>query len=312
MYSDLKHFIKSALYFFQPKVVLSEYPVNLGYIFHTEKIHDDSLFRQLVEFCIQFRRMTGAQPICTIIPPTNLLLKQELLEARFTEDQFVNRLQELSEVATLGYHGHFYLNSDPDYINAIHCHSFNRNNLDSQFNRDIEWFASNGISTNRIYAGGWWFINKELVQLLADSGFEFDFTSSRLKYYYNHYSTMVMNRGNIEAGESFYLDTRNGRMILCIQNFITCHDSPFPQDFVRNMKSLLSPNSDKMAVTGVVNSHDYDLQFDNTIRCVDYLLKNTSVVFHSFPELVNLLKENNRPFKIIPYDVHNKQSPEVS
>jgi len=286
MYSDWKNTTKAVLYKFQPDNLLSACNLKLGYIFHTEKIYEDAIFNQLINFCLRYKTLTGTQPVSTIIPPTNLLIKKEMFVTGFNESQFIERVHQLSEHATIGYHGHFYLNNSESYINAIHCNSFNQSNLVTQFTDDLNWFESNQIEHNGIYAAGWWFMNEHLVNLLLDHGFKYDFSFSQARHFYNQYSSMMMTQQAIKPGERFFLSGSNGNQLLCVQNFIGMHSTPFPQDFVRNMKSLLGTPVDHRSIVGVVNSHDYDLDFDNTFRCLEYLLKHSDITWWSFEDII--------------------------
>lgn len=282
----IRNLLKRVLYTLTNYNSFRSLNVELGYVFHTEKIYDDLLFNQLLEFCEKYYAITNARPICTIIPPTNALLNKKLLSLGFSEEKFIQRVVVLSNYSTIGYHGHYYLNDEPNYYNAIHCNSFNIDDLKAQFKRDINWFTTAQIDHNQIYAGGWWFFNKDLLSLLLLNGFKYDFTFSKATYFYNQFSNKMMNEFKIKTGESFSLKLDNEiPKIKCIQNFIGMHSTPFPEDFDRNfIKILEEPYSQ---ITGVVNSHDYDLDLVNTIKCVNYQKEKNNVKFISFDQLID-------------------------
>jgi hypothetical protein len=181
----MKDLFKAAYYFFQKKNSLLKLNLHLAYIFHTEKIYDDQIFSRLLSFCIAYQDLTGAKPICAIIPPSNPLLRKEMEATGFSEADFCIRIAKLSQWATLGYHGHFYLDEKPLYHYAIHSYNFRYLDLEKQFLQDVRWFEENGISHNGIYAGGWWFFNKALLSLLLNNDFRYDFSFSQCKYFYN-------------------------------------------------------------------------------------------------------------------------------
>ena len=166
MFFNIKNISKKIFYLFTKKGQLKPYNIKLGYIFHTERLYNDRIFDRLLLFCKAYHTITGAKPICTVIPPSNLQLKKEILENKFPEEYYTSRIAELSKHSTIGYHGHFYLNNDPKDYNAIHCNSYNFENLEEQFSNDLNWFKKNNISHNNIYAAGWWFFNTGLLRLL--------------------------------------------------------------------------------------------------------------------------------------------------
>jgi hypothetical protein len=290
----MKNKIKKILYKLNSSSVLKRMNLDLTYIFHTEKIYDKALFEQLILFCQQYTNITNKRVICTIIPPTNLLLKEKIKKLRFTNEEFVQRIRKLEKHADLGYHGHFYTANNPTYINAIHFNSFNKTEFLTQFNNDLNWFKQNNINHNNVYAGGWWFSNKTLIDELIKNKFEFDFTFSRSKYFYSEYCEKLMTKNGIKSGEVFNVENNEGQKITIIQNFIGMHTTPFYQDFIRNMKKLKFDLNFNPHV-GVVNSHDYDLDMENTIKCIENIKKDIN--FISFHELKS--KANSINIKLI-------------
>ncbi len=282
----MKDLIKKIYYKFSEEAQLLAYTINLGYVFHVEKVYSDDIFEKLILFCKEFQKLTNTKPICAIIPPTNLLLKMQMSNTGFSEKEFISRIHKLSDYATIGYHGHFYLAGKIGDCNAIHCNSFNQADLIEQFSRDVKWFEQNSISHNHIYTGGWWFINEEVIKLLIKHKFKYDFSFSQAKFFYNQFSNAFMKKNNIQPGESFNIFIGNEKeKLLCIQNFIAMHTTKFPQDFDRNMKSLLNKNY-KENITGVVNSHDYDLNIPYTIKCIKYQININKVKFIPFEQLI--------------------------
>lgn len=293
----MKNILKKTYYRFTKKDQLKSYNIKLSYIFHTEKIYDDDLFDQLMRFCKSYFEFTNVKPICAIIPPTNALLKKEMMVNNFSEEEFINRVNKLSNFADIGYHGHFYLNNKPTYFNAIHCNSYKKSDLTEQFINDINWFDKNKISHNNIYSAGWWFMNQDLIALLVKHGFQFDFSFSKSPYFYNQFSNKILNLNKIKFGENFEVQIAKNKKITCIQNLIGFHSSKFPEDFDRNIMKLIDSKNN---IIGVVNSHDYDLSYENTLNCIKYQIKFNKVKFCSYQDL---LSENNiKLIKLITSD----------
>lgn len=283
----MKGLIKELLYSVTSSRSLKKYQLHLGYIFHTERIMDDKLFAAFTNFCRDYHSITDAHPICTCIPPTSIHIRHWIQKSGLSDEKFRDRLAELSEISTIGYHGHFYQTENFAYENAIHTFSFNKEVLRSQFYRDLEWFDKNKINHHGIYAGGWWFTNRFLIELLTENNFKTDFSSSQAKYFYNGFANNIMSENKIRPGEPFSFHYRNKeRSLLCIQNFIGAHTTPYPLDFDRNMKKLNF--SEGNSNVGVINSHDYDLNAAYTLKCIEHLLINADARFYSYKELRGL------------------------
>ncbi len=282
----MKNVLKRVYYLGQKSNRLLKYNLQLAYIFHTERIYEDEVFSKLTLFCKSYYELTGAKPICAVIPPTSLHIKNGLEDFGFSEDQFVERLHILSSLSTIGYHGHFYLKESLAEYNAIHCNNANASDISKQFTKDLNWFAKHQINHNGIYAAGWWFFNQTILDLLIKNGFEYDFSFSQAPYFYNQYSVKVMQDHDIDPGEPFLLKMPdNPSPITCIQNFIGLHNTPFPQDFNRNFEKLYEGKRVKPITIGVVNAHDYDLSYTHTLACIKHLMNHNKVQFHSFDSL---------------------------
>ena len=74
-----------------------------------------------------------------------------------------------------------------------------------------------------------------------------------------------------------------------VQNFIGCHDSKYPQDFLRRFDKLKkrSPEPNDF-IEGVINNHDYNLLNNNdycTLKCIENLLNYERSSIVSFENL---------------------------
>jgi len=298
MINDL---IKQIGYRFLFKNVLKEYGMTLGYVFHTEEIFDKSVFESLMHFCQEYRKLTNARPICALMTPLNPRVREGMRIHNVSMDEFAGRVQLLAEHASIGYHGHFWFHSD-EFKNGtaeIRCTNFLRSAVEAQVGEEVQWFKSMNIRHNNVYAPGWWLMNAELLAILRCNGFDVDFSFSKSLWFYNAYSHALMKRHHIRAGEPFVLKTRRGD-VTCIQNFIGCHGTAFPQDFDRNLSSLLDP--DYREIIGVVNAHDTDLIgqgfLDNTLNCLRYLQERYNAAIVGYDELV--AQARMRTAKILP------------
>ena len=293
-----KNALKKALYTFYPKNSLSAYNLQLGYIFHTEWIYHQQTFEGLIRFCKQYFELTKAQPICTIMTAVNPLVAHGMKKENCSSGVFIERVHELSQYATIGYHGHFWTNaknfSQAEY--AIHSTTFETKTFLQQFENDLEWFEKSNINHNGVYAGGWWFMNEFLLEQLLKNNFTTDYSFSKAPYFYNAFSRDVMNKNNVHTGESFYLKLENeSQKMLCIQNLIGAHDTSFVYDFDRNLKKILEVKN----VTGVINAHDYDRNFNLTLHCIEHLMNDANALFYSHDELRKVaIKNELRTFSV--------------
>jgi hypothetical protein len=282
--------IKKALYSVYPAHSLSVYKLDLGYIFHTECIYHEPTFNGLLDFCKKYSKLTGARAICTIMTGVNAMVKSGMEKNNCSEELFLERVIRLSQVSTIGYHGHFWSDTSKfkEDVFALHSTTAIESKLQHQLEQDLEWFEKNSISHNGIYAGGWWFQNEFLIQKLIEANFNADYSFSKAPYFYNAFSKNLMVTHGIKTGEAFYLKPKaSANKILCIQNLIGAHHTPFPLDFDRNLKKIL----DSPKIIGVVNAHDYDRNFETTMSCLEHLLKDSSAKFFSSHELIQKAKD---------------------
>jgi hypothetical protein len=264
--------------------LLAGYHLSLGYIFHVERIFDRRIHERLLQFCRDFRALTGARVIATLMSGANPQVQLGMQRAGVTDAEFSARLRAIAEECTAGYHGHFWFSPSecekPE--SAIRANNFCRAAVASQMATDLDWFRTHAVDTHGIYAAGWWFLNEQVLRLLAENGFSVDYSFSKSIWYRNQYSHRLMNSCEIGAGQPFIKQV-GGREILCIQNLIGCHTTRFPEDFDRNLRKL-SRGGPKTMI-GVVNSHDYDLDPANTLRCIEHLLTRYDVRFLSHDAL---------------------------
>jgi hypothetical protein len=282
--------VKRAMYALYPKTSLQKYQLQLSYVFHTEWIYHKNTFEGLLAFCKAYTNLTNAKAICTIMTGANVRVMAGMKKENCSNEEFVSRVHQLAQVATIGYHGHFWTSVEKmeQDVYALHSTDFIPESFSEQFDKDLAWFEKNSITHHGIYAGGWWFMNEFIAKKLMENNFKVDMSSSQAPYFYNAFSMNLMIQNKIACGESFYLkDKELNKKLLCIQNLIGAHGSKFPLDFDRNLKKL----DLRKHTTGLINSHDYDQIFSTTLNCIKHLLTDASAKFHSYNELIALQEQ---------------------
>ncbi|MBG8555500.1 hypothetical protein [Hymenobacter guriensis] len=282
----MKAAVKSLFYKVRPYKIPQQYNFHLGYIFHTENVFDQALFSKLLSFCQEYYSITGKRPICTVMAGTSPKVAAGCAEHKCSDEMLAARYHQLASVATLGYHGHFYLNPAlyHRFESEIRSNNFITAPLETQFSRDLDWFKKHNLNHNGLYAGGWWFMNSQLIELLMNAGFKFDFSFSKSSFFRNQYSHKLIQENSINTGQSFKI-VKGDTTLYEIQNLIGAHTTPFVDDFYRVLSGLLTPS--QLEVVGVLNSHDYDLDYKNTLMIIRDAAAQKSVRFFDAEDLLN-------------------------
>lgn len=294
----MKNLLKHALYKVFPPRFRAGYTLSLGFIFHTEQLYNTHVFEKLIEFCEQFRKLTGKRPLCVVMSPVNKRVASELLQHHFSLDQFVDRLKTLADAGDIGYHGHFWRNSDDfeNPSNQIRHRNYSPKDdsqIGSQFQHDYLWL-NNTTLCKPVYAAGWWFINPAVIQQLMDHGVHVDFSFTRMHWVDNPWVKDFLEQNKIGFGESFMIQQAT-RSLHCIQTVMGCPNTGFPGDFVRIVNSHLDSNRD---VCGMIATHDYNLTERNNLKhaleLIAFLVNQPSVTFYSADELAGMAKPNKK------------------
>lgn len=271
----LKNLVKRAGYAIHSPRITLDGTVTLGYVFHTERIHDDAIFSRLIQFCRWYHEQTGTRAVCTVMSAVNPLIEGLLAQHRCTPDRYADRVHELSEVALIGYHGHFWRPGTPfealftrkhGYIDSIPVDEY----LEQQLIADLDWFTASGVHHNGIYAAGWWYLQPRLMELLAGHGLELDVSHSHSTYHQTPQTRELLLQHDIPAGKSFRYRFPTGSMT-CVQYLTGCHTTPFPQCFYRAITRLGAGNGFAESVSGFVGAHDFDLDYVNTTTMIQVL-----------------------------------------
>ncbi len=283
----IKNWVKKFYYLFNNVTFSDEVQFKTGFVFHTEEIFNPAIHQTLIRFCKEYYAITGTKCICVTMTPPNKRVEKGMRLFGCSNQEYINRMLELGEVSHIGFHGHFWHDlkkfEDADFDIRKNNTHYSYEIFYIQFEDQINWFYENNISHNNTYSGGWWFINKDLIELLLKHDIRYDYTISKSPNLWNPFTINLVKENSIHYGESFYTSI-NDKNLLHIQNLHCGHNTPFPQDSTRFMNTLIEKGFP--AITGVINSHDYCLDYDNTIKWIRYLNEIPQVHFLNQQELV--------------------------
>lgn len=274
-----------------------QFSFKLGFVFHTEEIFNPEIHNTLIKFCKQYIEVTGTKCICVTMTPPNKRVEKGMRLFKCSNQEYINRMQELSSVAHIGFHGHFWHDpqkfEDAGFDIRKHNTGYKYDVFYKQFEEQVNWFYENNISHNDTYSGGWWFINKDLIELLLKHGFKYDYSMSKSPNLWNPFTIDIIKENNIHYGESFYT-ALNNKKLLHIQNLHSGHNTAYPKDATKFMNTLLQKTYPY--ITGVVNSHDYCLDYKYTLDWMRYLKMQPRIEFLNHEELI---KQNIVDAKIV-------------
>lgn len=294
---NIKNIAKKFYYLLNNVTFSSSFQFNIGFIFHTEEIFNPAIHQTLIRFCKEYYAITGTKCICVTMTPPNKRVEKGMRLFGCSNQEYINRMHELGEVAHIGFHGHFWHDpekfEDADFDIRKNNTNYNYEVFYKQFEEQINWFYENNIPHNNTYSGGWWFLNKDLIELLLNHDIKYDYTVSKSPNLWNPFTINLVEQNKIQYGETFYTSLNN-KKLLHIQNLHSGHNTPFPQDSTRFMNTLLKKEFPQ--ITGVLNSHDYSLDFDYTIIWIRYLQQMPQVKFLNHQDFIKMPETD---FKII-------------
>ena len=290
-------FIKKLYYTLVEPDLKKGYTLVLGFIFHTEKIYDEDTFNRLLTFCKEYHTLTGQRALCTIMPPVSFRVKDEMQRAAATEIKFVENLKTLQIVADLGFHGHFWQSMQHSFEsidNQIRNSTYQPAHdglIKEQFKDQITWVQRTPVAITKTYAAGWWFTHRIIMQQQLLNDLEYDFSFSRIPWSSGTWGKSVMQKHQVAFGEPFAVELPEGK-ITCVQTVMGTPNTPYPQDFIRIVNSLLEPAN--KTVLGMVTTHDYDLAGDNlkfALELIRHLKAKKYIQFFSIDDLPVALRE---------------------
>lgn len=290
----MKNILKKLYYFAKPQQWSKEHEFKFIFVFHTEKIHDAKIYKRFIEFCTAYKDLTGKKVLATLMSPVNSRHKKELKGYNKTVEEYANIAKDLSNYADLGYHGHFWRDDIPiDDLKGIKSENYNSSNdkllVNSQIDRDINWFLDYEVNNNDAYTAGWWYNSKDLYQKLIQKEIIYDFSHTHMNWVNNAYSKSFLKNKKINYGEIFNLhDVVADKSINCIQTIAGCHSTRFVEDFIRHLNKNLSIK--QRHIIGALATHDYNLiqHYDNALNVIKYLVKQPNVQFLEVSDLKNL------------------------
>tara|TARA_Y100001954_G_C15784445_1_gene591707 strand:- start:816 stop:1703 length:888 start_codon:yes stop_codon:yes gene_type:complete len=295
----MRYHIKSLYYFLKRNNKLKQYKINIAFVFHTEYLFNTTLFTQLLDFCKNYEQLTGNKVINTIMTGINPRIAQGIKQSDINHDTFIDRIKKLEEISTIGYHGHYHIDTNRYELfeNEIHCNNYWHSAVEKQLLSDLDWFNKNNLNHNGIYAPGWYFMNKSFMKLLIKNGFVSDYSLSKSKWFSNAWSDTFFKKNKIKSGELIKIKHDN-KIINCTQAFIGCHNTPFVEDFERNLLNLIKDNKSK-EVFGCVSVHDDDINVKHTLNCIEKMMKKWDCKFVSHEEMQDRFK--NSTLKVIHF-----------
>jgi len=225
-------------------------PINTNFVFHTEAIANKRIFDKLMDFCKKFFDYTHAKVTLCITTPYCPQAQCLLDEFNVTIVEYEKRVRAISEVAEIGYHGHFFIDSSGTVpINHL---NYNFQLINEQMHAEFKWFNEQEIAPIT-YVAGWWFLTDDIIKQLEASGIRVDCSIRR-----NHTNTFgkkFIDDDKIpQRGEPFILPP--SRKIIEIQSvFYPIHH---PRLILNMLKNVMNFRTDKELFL-VFPSHETEL-----------------------------------------------------
>jgi hypothetical protein len=159
---------------------------------HTEAIPDAEILESLLSLLRNAKNL-GLRPILCIMTPACPVISAMMKAHGVSEPEYRRRVERLSELSVVGYHGHMLAPADqahadafgPDHATSpvwrfmrphwMPARDGDREGIASQMTAEISWLRANGISPVH-YTAGWWFFPPPVVEQLVAEQFRFDFS----------------------------------------------------------------------------------------------------------------------------------------
>lgn len=275
---------KSAIYKLWKPKLSTKRKHHFAYIFHTESLHNPKHFEMMLQFLQDYTQLTGKRALATLMSGAHPRIIAGMAEQKTSELLLVDRMQQIGRFADLGYHGHYAFVPEKfsDVTQQIKGVVFDLKKIEAQIEVELTWFKRNEISIGPYYSAGWWFQSPWLYPVLAKKGFQLDASISYSPWLRQINSYAWFKKNNIKSGEPVLIDGS----ILNIQNILGCHNTKYPDDFIRNANALWDHSED---VYNFMHSHDFDLHPEYTLNTLSSL-KKQGAKFLDVKELL-LLKE---------------------
>jgi hypothetical protein len=176
-----------------------------GIVIHTEGLINGKVRSALLRLG---RELRGTRPtLATITPLCPMYTKDPELDrlrldfeapssTEEEKDLFLGYLEELSAFYDIGYHGHFFRETQGRFRPC-----FDAPVVETQFRSECEFLSRNGYKPI-VYAGGWWHIDHAILSLLRECGFRADTTINDIGKDSFHFSQPFRHP---KLGEPFWI-----------------------------------------------------------------------------------------------------------
>jgi hypothetical protein len=236
-------------------------------VLHVERLHDDATFERIQRFLGAYAAKTGCRAVATVITPLAPLLRAELDAAGFDVDAYARRIASLLPHADVGLHGHYLRAASASA--PVHNAWSERRVVAEQLPAEIEWLESRGLMRTRVYSAGWWYLDDNVVQVLADNAIAFDFSASPSRYNDSPVAHAFRRRG--QRGDVFAYGSAaaSPRAVWAASSFGTSHRrSSVPRRIARMFwRDVLQRRPICVSLYG----HDWDIDPVAAMRTVDDL-----------------------------------------
>lgn len=169
--------------------------IRINFTFHVEDIALTETYVAFREFVRQLGDAAQAKPLLLVTTPLCPQTRHQMKLHHLCEEEYVERVKELSRYAEIGYHGHFFSKKKGHTKNALDdktgeslysmqwapglnpmgSTNFEESIVAAQMKEEIAWLSKIGIRPFA-YVAGWWFMNEHIALLLERNGIQVDFS----------------------------------------------------------------------------------------------------------------------------------------
>lgn len=168
---------------------------NIRLTIHTERLHDDGLWIKIKEI-VSFFNKKNIRATWFSFNPSFLVYRQ----MGFDEQKWIERLRYLANHNQyIEQHTHFYEKEKGDY-------NLSPEHIKKRISEDKNWLEKQGYKIRGFVSGGWR-INKEILQILSDLGFDYDCSARTTDKAYLRDRDHLIFSGAKEVGRLWELPT---------------------------------------------------------------------------------------------------------
>jgi len=183
--------------------------VGFQFGFHVEEIAIKQTFEEFCEVLLAVKKVMGHKALCCVTTPLCEQTQFQMQWAGSSEEQYIERLKKLSEIAVIGYHGHFFVpgvskeeaqqknnglfggdfrppgrQASPEdwariseerqeYLLPWSGEEEHLEFVKNKMIAEIDWLTEQGFAP-RHYIAGWWHLHPAMIEVLEAKGFLFD------------------------------------------------------------------------------------------------------------------------------------------